>query len=1174
MSYVTEMKWRHNVRRIAMRTGAFLATATLLVLISVVVDRGVVENVAFASAASDACRLCHGTGTPPTVSGLHHTLTAPPAGGCMACHSYGISECSNCHGPAAKWPVAPHDGSNALTAHNKAAIDAAVCQQCHQPNVVPEHANRNLNCAACHSSTTAAVQQTIAAGRAGTVVYCSNCHGPTDHTAAHDKALTDAAACQQCHNSNVVPEHAAHNYGCTACHSSTNQAVLQAINTGKGATGTAVYCSTCHGPTDHTAAHDNALLDVPGCQQCHQANVVPEHAARNLDCAACHSSTSSTVQQAITLGKSGTVVYCSSCHGPSNHEVQHDKTFVDENFCQECHKNNVVTEHATWNVGCVVCHSSTNTKVKQTISKGLGSGGSPVYCADCHGVVDHASVHDKALTDNATCAQCHNSNVVPEHSARSLKCGVCHESTNTAVIKAISTGRSGTAVYCSTCHGPTDHAAAHDKALLDAPGCQQCHQGNVVPEHAARNLSCAACHSSTSSIVQQAIILGKSGTEVYCLSCHGPSNHEVQHDKTFVDENFCQECHKSNVVKEHATWNVGCSVCHSSADAKVKQAISKGQGTSGSPVYCADCHGVIDHASVHNKALIDNATCTQCHNSNVVPEHSARGLKCGVCHQSTNAGVIQAISAGRSGTSVFCSTCHGATDHASAHDKALIDNATCQECHKSNVVTEHAANNFGCAACHSSTDSKVIQAINTGKGPSGTAVYCSTCHGTTDHISAHDQTLMDNDTCQKCHNPNVVTEHAAHGLNCNVCHSSTNAAVQQAIKTGMTGTAVYCNTCHGPTDHTAAHKDITAGDCSKCHDGNVVTGHSTCAACHGSTKQAVIDTIKQGIAGTPVSCSTCHAAFSAHWTQHNKANLTTLPDCLQCHSSNVVVEHDKKGVYCNTCHLSSSPKAILAIDKGLSGQVVTCGDCHTVIHGIGNNQPPIASAGPDKAVPVGQAVTLSAQGSSDPDGTITGYAWDFGDGTKGTGVSVTHAYSTAGIYNVVLTVTDNLGSTASDTAVITVGTVTPPTVPAGQVLYITRLTNRTDADSRGTTTDITAKFSDNVLTDQYSLTRSTTYSEAAIKINRDANTSSAVYLRLYVNYLGSGSQTLRIYPYKSDGTSLNSTYYKDFTVSAQGWVEFDVTSLAAYMKTFGWMKFRVTCTTTRADVGEGNFRIQ
>jgi PKD repeat protein len=67
-----------------------------------------------------------------------------------------------------------------------------------------------------------------------------------------------------------------------------------------------------------------------------------------------------------------------------------------------------------------------------------------------------------------------------------------------------------------------------------------------------------------------------------------------------------------------------------------------------------------------------------------------------------------------------------------------------------------------------------------------------------------------------------------------------------------------------------------------------------------------------------------------------------------------------------------------------------------------------------------RAVTFNASGSSDPDGSIASYAWDYGNGTTGTGVNPTYTYPADGTYPVKLTVTDNLGGTATVTKNVTV----------------------------------------------------------------------------------------------------------------------------------------------------------
>jgi uncharacterized protein YkwD len=55
-------------------------------------------------------------------------------------------------------------------------------------------------------------------------------------------------------------------------------------------------------------------------------------------------------------------------------------------------------------------------------------------------------------------------------------------------------------------------------------------------------------------------------------------------------------------------------------------------------------------------------------------------------------------------------------------------------------------------------------------------------------------------------------------------------------------------------------------------------------------------------------------------------------------------------------------------------------------------------------------VSFDASESTDPDGAIVSYMWDFGDGAAGSGKFASHRYTTEGIYTVTLTVTDNDGA--------------------------------------------------------------------------------------------------------------------------------------------------------------------
>lgn len=63
----------------------------------------------------------------------------------------------------------------------------------------------------------------------------------------------------------------------------------------------------------------------------------------------------------------------------------------------------------------------------------------------------------------------------------------------------------------------------------------------------------------------------------------------------------------------------------------------------------------------------------------------------------------------------------------------------------------------------------------------------------------------------------------------------------------------------------------------------------------------------------------------------------------------------------------------------------------------------------------GNQYTFDASGTTSPGGTITRYEWDFGDGTsKAQTRTAQHTFSTAGTYNVILTVTDEEGGVGSE----------------------------------------------------------------------------------------------------------------------------------------------------------------
>ncbi|MEW6426504.1 MAG: PKD domain-containing protein [Thermodesulfobacteriota bacterium] len=97
---------------------------------------------------------------------------------------------------------------------------------------------------------------------------------------------------------------------------------------------------------------------------------------------------------------------------------------------------------------------------------------------------------------------------------------------------------------------------------------------------------------------------------------------------------------------------------------------------------------------------------------------------------------------------------------------------------------------------------------------------------------------------------------------------------------------------------------------------------------------------------------------------------------------------------------------------------------------------PQAVIGADTAtVAKGGTVTFSSAGSADPDGSLSDYAWDFGDGSAvvqgATETAPAHVYGSEGVYQARLTVTDDSGRTAAAVMTITVNGDAPVAAPGG-----------------------------------------------------------------------------------------------------------------------------------------------
>ncbi|MDS0260625.1 PKD domain-containing protein, partial [Haloarcula sp. S1CR25-12] len=121
--------------------------------------------------------------------------------------------------------------------------------------------------------------------------------------------------------------------------------------------------------------------------------------------------------------------------------------------------------------------------------------------------------------------------------------------------------------------------------------------------------------------------------------------------------------------------------------------------------------------------------------------------------------------------------------------------------------------------------------------------------------------------------------------------------------------------------------------------------------------------------------------------------------------------------------------AVNATDAKVGVSHTTNTSTATVTYERGGNAAPTAAVSANRTnVTVGDPVAFDARNSTDSDGSLTEYAWAFGDGTTANGSQATHAFESAGTYSAEVTVTDDDGAT--DTATVTVEVAEPNDAPA------------------------------------------------------------------------------------------------------------------------------------------------
>lgn len=117
----------------------------------------------------------------------------------------------------------------------------------------------------------------------------------------------------------------------------------------------------------------------------------------------------------------------------------------------------------------------------------------------------------------------------------------------------------------------------------------------------------------------------------------------------------------------------------------------------------------------------------------------------------------------------------------------------------------------------------------------------------------------------------------------------------------------------------------------------------------------------------------------------------------------------------------------------------------------GVNNPPVAAFSFDCS---GLDCSFDGSASSDSDGSISSYAWDFGDGFNGGGVNTSHTYAAAGDFLVTLTVTDNDGADDASTQTVSVADVSIDLTANGRKVRGRHIVDLTWSGASSTNVDV------------------------------------------------------------------------------------------------------------------------
>jgi PKD repeat protein len=192
------------------------------------------------------------------------------------------------------------------------------------------------------------------------------------------------------------------------------------------------------------------------------------------------------------------------------------------------------------------------------------------------------------------------------------------------------------------------------------------------------------------------------------------------------------------------------------------------------------------------------------------------------------------------------------------------------------------------------------------------------------------------------------------------------------------------------------------------------TGSARCVVCHGVTSSGSTDF--GSFNGYGLALASLSGTIEARLPQVESADSDG-----EGHSNRQEIDANAQPGWC------------VATTPGCNNRGFAAPSSIALLDPPAGNEVPTADPGGPYTATEGVAVKLDGSGSSDPDGSVVSYAWNFGDGSTGSGVSPSVIYASAGTYTVTLTVSDDGGATsAAATTTVTVNAgLLPPVADVG-----------------------------------------------------------------------------------------------------------------------------------------------